>query len=154
MQNHTSHRKAEGSRSRRKRSMLSHICALCDKFTANLWFQFCKPMGKVTAVFNHILASLATLWLKVQDCQTMSGRSQRCCATACRRGPRPTRSHTGCRVRIGVWSDPVRSDGGQQGPMRGGKPTWRTHDRLMDTPQTAWGKSRHFIRNGRVHDPC
>ena len=21
---------------------------LCDKFTANLWFQFCKPMGKVT----------------------------------------------------------------------------------------------------------
>jgi hypothetical protein len=23
----------------------------------------------------------------------------------------------------------------------------------MDTPQTAWGKSRHIIRNGRVHDP-
>jgi hypothetical protein len=22
----------------------------------------------------------------------------------------------------------------------------------MDTPQTAWGKSRHIIRNGRVHD--
>ena len=24
------------------------LCLLCDKFTANLWFQFCKPMGKVT----------------------------------------------------------------------------------------------------------
>jgi hypothetical protein len=39
---------AEGSRSRRKRSIPSHLCTLCDKFTANLWFQFCKPMGKVT----------------------------------------------------------------------------------------------------------
>ena len=48
LQTHTSNRKAEGSRSRRKRSMLSHICALCDKF--------CHIKHKVAADVKHIMA--------------------------------------------------------------------------------------------------
>jgi len=83
----------------------------------------------------------------------MSGRSKRCCATACHRGPRHRRSKTGCRLGIVMWSDAVRSDGGQQGQRRGGKPTWRTHDRLMHTTQTAWERPRDNIRKPGVRDP-
>jgi hypothetical protein len=78
--------------------------------------------------------------------------NHRCCATACRRGPRHRRAKTGCRLRIVVWSDAVGSDGGPQGQMRGGKPAWRTPDRLMHTTQTAWERPRENIRKPGVRD--
>jgi len=37
--------------------------------------------------------------------------------------------------------------------MRGGKPTWKTHGRLMHTTQTAWQRPRDNIRKPGVRDP-
>ena len=51
-----------------------------------------------------------------------------------------------------VQSDSVRSKAGQQGRMRDEKPIWRADDRLSQTTQTAWERSRNNIRSQQVHD--
>jgi hypothetical protein len=51
-----------------------------------------------------------------------------------------------------VWSVSVRSDGGQPGRTRGGRPSWRAHDRLRPTMQAAWARARKNIRSQEVRD--
>lgn len=51
-----------------------------------------------------------------------------------------------------VQSDSVRSKAGQQGRMRDEKPIWRADDRLSQTTQPAWERSRNNIRSQQVHD--